>query len=90
LHVVFAGLVTVGELAAGLSLLSGTATRLGAGVAIVLFLNYMTLKGHLPWAPASNDAAFLVIAVAVLLGAAGRTFGADRWLAARWPSVPAW
>ncbi len=87
---VFAALVTAGELGAGLALVTGTATRLGAGVACLLFVNYMVLKGAVPWAPSSNDAAFLAIALAVLLGAAGRWYGFDRILAARWPRVPLW
>jgi uncharacterized membrane protein YphA (DoxX/SURF4 family) len=87
---VFAVLVMAGEVVAGLALVTGTATRLGAAVASLLFINYMALKGTVPWAPSSNDAAFLVIAVALLLGAAGRSLGVDRVLAARWPKVPLW
>ncbi|HEY6907754.1 MAG TPA: DoxX family membrane protein, partial [Myxococcales bacterium] len=43
---VFAGLVIAGELLAGLSLLLGLGTRVGACVAMFLFLNYMLAKGR--------------------------------------------
>jgi hypothetical protein len=38
----------------------------------------------------SNDAAFFFIALIVMLGAAGRAFGADYYLAKRWPKVKLW
>lgn len=87
---VFAGLVIGGELAVAASLLLGLATRAGAAIAMLLTLNYMLLKGAWFWSPSSNDAAFFVIALVVLVGAAGRTVGADAFLARRWPRVPLW
>lgn len=54
---VFSYLVMAGELVAGLSLIFGLVTRLGAGVAMFLFLNYMLAKGRLFWSPDSEDAA---------------------------------
>lgn len=85
-----AALVVAGELAAGVMLVLGAATRLAAGVAIVLLLNYMLAKGMWPWTPASNDAAFIMIALAVLGTGAGRVLGVDAFLARRWPRVPFW
>lgn len=86
----FAGLVVAGEAAAGLGLVTGTATRLSGAVAALLTLNYMLAKGAWPWTPSSNDAAFLVIAVVVAVAAAGRTLGVDALLARRYPGSPLW
>lgn len=86
----FAGLVKAGELLVALSLIGGLATRLGALLAVVLTLNYMFAKGAWPWQPSSNDGAFAVIALVLIIARAGRTFGLDRHLAERWPGVPLW
>jgi uncharacterized membrane protein YphA (DoxX/SURF4 family) len=86
----FSYLIMAGELVAGLSLLFGIGTRLGGAIAMFLFLNYMLAKGHLFWAPDSEDAAVFFSALVVLLGAAGRVVGVDAYLARRWPSVPIW
>lgn len=86
----FAGLVMAGELLTGLALVTGTATRLAAGVAMFITLNYMLAKGSWFWTPSSNDAAFFLIGLVVLLSAAGRTLGMDRFLAKRYPGVPLW
>jgi uncharacterized membrane protein YphA (DoxX/SURF4 family) len=42
----FSYLIMTGEMFAAVSLLTGTMTRLGAAVAMVLFLNYMMAKGR--------------------------------------------
>jgi thiosulfate dehydrogenase [quinone] large subunit len=87
---VFSYLVMAGELLAGLSLLTGTATRVGAAVAMFLFLNFMLAKGRLFWSPDSEDAAVFFSALVCLLGAAGRVWGVDAYLARRWRSLPLW
>ena len=84
----FSYLVITGELFAGLSLVTGVLTRVGAAVAICLFLNYMLAKGRLLWSPDSQDAAVFFIALVVLLGRAGRVWGIDAYLAKRWPWFP--
>jgi uncharacterized membrane protein YphA (DoxX/SURF4 family) len=86
----FSVLVMAGELVAGLSLLFGAATRIGAAIAMFLFLNYMLAKGRMLWSPDSEDAAVLLSALVVALGAAGRSLGVDALLHRRWPRVPAW
>ena len=86
----FSYLVMVGELAAGLSLLLGLGTRVGAAIAMFLFLNFMLAKGRLFWSPDSEDAAVFFSALVCLLGAAGRVWGMDAYLARRWPSVLLW
>jgi thiosulfate dehydrogenase [quinone] large subunit len=86
----FAALVTWGELLVGVFLILGLMTRLTAPVALLLTLNYMFAKGAWPWTPSSNDAAFAAISLALVVGAAGRTFGLDSVLAQRWPRSPFW
>ena len=86
----FSYLVMTGEAVAAISLLTGTLTRVGAAVAMFLFLNYMLAKGRMFWSPDSEDAAVFFIALVVFLGRAGRTFGIDHYLAKRWPKNPLW
>jgi thiosulfate dehydrogenase [quinone] large subunit len=86
----FASLITWGELLVGVTLVLGLFTRFSAGVALVLVVNYMLAKGAWFWTPSSNDAAFAVISLALLIGAAGRTLGLDAFLARRWPRSPFW
>ena len=83
-------LVMIGELVAGICLLTGALTRLGAAVAMVLFLNYMLAKGRWFLSPDSEDAAVFFSALVVCLGAAGRAFGVDVFLARRWPRALLW
>lgn len=86
----FSYLVMTGEAVAALSLLTGTMTRVGATVAMFLFLNYMLAKGRMFWSPDSQDAAVFFIALVVFLGRAGRVWGVDAYLAQRWPKSPLW
>ena len=81
----FSYLVMTGELVAAMTLFTGTATRIGAAIAMFLFLNYMLAKGRTFWAPDSQDAAIFFIALVVFLGRAGRVWGVDAYLAKRWP-----
>jgi len=86
----FSYLVMTGEAVAALLLLTGTMTRVGAAVAMFLFLNYMLAKGRMFWSPDSEDAAVFFIGLVVFLGRAGRVWGVDRYLAKRWPKSPLW
>ena len=86
----FAHLVIVGETCVAIALITGTATRLAAVVAIFLLTNYMLAKGLWWWNPSSNDAAFSAIALVLALTGAGRTFGVDALLAKRWPKTLIW
>jgi uncharacterized membrane protein YphA (DoxX/SURF4 family) len=79
-----------GELAAALLLLTGTATRIGAMIAMLLFLNFMLAKGRMFWSPDSQDAAVFFIALVVFLSRAGRVWGVDALLAKRWPRSWIW
>jgi uncharacterized membrane protein YphA (DoxX/SURF4 family) len=86
----FAALITWGELLVGVTLALGLFTRLSASAALLLAANYMFAEGAWFWQPSSNYAAFAAIAAALLIGAAGRTFGLDALLAKRWPRSPLW
>jgi uncharacterized membrane protein YphA (DoxX/SURF4 family) len=86
----FAGFVTWAEVLVGAALVLGFGTRVASAVAVVLLLNYMLAKGAWFGSPASNDAALMAIAVALIMGAAGRTLGVDAVLARRWPRSPLW
>jgi uncharacterized membrane protein YphA (DoxX/SURF4 family) len=86
----FALLVVTAESAIALALITGTATRLAAVVAMFLSTNYMFAKGLWWWNPSSNDGAFFMIALVLAICAAGRTFGIDAVLARRWPASIIW
>jgi thiosulfate dehydrogenase [quinone] large subunit len=87
--ILFAALVSIGEVAVGFGLLFGALTRLAAAGGILLTANYFLLNG-LTVADVSNDFAILVGLIVVFLSRAGRTLGVDAWLARRWPHVPLW
>lgn len=83
-------LVTWGETAAGVSLILGAASRLGAGTAVFLSLNYALVQGRNPLRFSGWDSVYMWLAVIMLLGSAGRCLGVDQYLAKRWPDVPLW
>jgi uncharacterized membrane protein YphA (DoxX/SURF4 family) len=85
----FAPFVAVMEIAVGVALIVGGATRLAAALGILLTLNYFLLDG-MSVIDVSNDAAFMVTLTVVLVTAAGRTAGLDAALARRWPRVWLW
>lgn len=86
----WAVLLTWAELLGGAMLILGLVTRFSAALTLLLAVNYMLAKGAWFWTPGSNDAAFAAISLALIIGAAGRTLGADAFLARRWPRSPFW
>jgi thiosulfate dehydrogenase [quinone] large subunit len=86
----FSYLIMTGEAFAAISLLTGTLTRIGSAVAMLLFLNYMLAEGRIFWSPDSEDAALFFIGLVIFLGRAGRAWGVDSYLAKRWPKSPLW
>lgn len=87
----FAGLVTFGEWVAGLSLLCGALTRLGALLSMGLVLNYMLTKGlpALVVGPiVSTDWLFFTAGLACLIGSAGLVWGLDGAFAHRLSAHP--
>lgn len=85
----FGALIRWGETLVGVALITGTLTRLACVGSMIMLLNYMLMKGALPW-QSGNDFAYSMIGLAVLLGAGGRTLGLDARLAARWPQGILW
>jgi uncharacterized membrane protein YphA (DoxX/SURF4 family) len=81
---IFGTLVVIAEIYVGIALVLGFTTRVAASVALFLLLNYMCAKGALPWGP-GIDQSDIVLALIVLLGDAGRTFGLDKLFANRFP-----
>ncbi len=85
----FAFLVTWGEFLTGVSITFGAATRLGAIVGIFLAANYALLYNN-PFFPASGNWDYAWYLVVLVLGAGGRSFGVDTYLARRWPRCRLW
>ena len=85
---VFSQLVFIGELVAGISLVLGLFTRVGAVVGIILNLNYMLCKG-LTQGGGSVDRLFLVGEVVFFAAAAGLVWGLDGVLRDAAGRVPA-
>ena len=78
------------ELLVGLTLVLGLMTRLSATVALLLVVSCMLGKGEWLGQLLGGHGAFAVIAVALVVGAGGRTLGLDALLAKRWPRSPLW
>jgi thiosulfate dehydrogenase (quinone) large subunit len=85
-----ATLVSWSEVLIGFALVVGLATRFSAFLGLLLLVNYMLAKGAWFGQPSSNDAALAALAFALIIGAAGRTFGLDALLARRWGRSPFW
>jgi thiosulfate dehydrogenase (quinone) large subunit len=78
----FAEVIAWGELVVGVTLILGVLTRFSAALALLLAMNYLFARGARFWSP-SYDAACAAISVALIIGAAGRTWGVDALLAKR-------
>jgi uncharacterized membrane protein YphA (DoxX/SURF4 family) len=78
------------ELLVGCCLILGLATRLAGALAFLLALNFMLVEGSSFWTLSSPYPSWAAVAIALLIGAAGRTFGLDAFLAIRWPRSPFW
>lgn len=81
----FAWLVFLSELLVGLSLLTGTLTRLGGLLGLLLAINLgiglLEVPGEWPWS-------YVMLAMwqgVFLVAGAGRLFGVDGWLRKRYP-----
>ena len=82
----FAWLIFLAELLVGLSLLTGTLTRLGAAVGLLMALNLgvgmLAVPNEWPWS-------YVMLAMfhfIFLFTAAGRVLGVDAWLRRRLPA----
>jgi hypothetical protein len=84
---IFAWLIFLAELAVGLSLLTGTLTRLGAALGLLMSINLgvglLEVPGEWPWS-------YAMLAMwhgLFLVAAPGRLWGVDAWLRQRWGTV---
>ncbi len=78
------------ELLVGSTLILGLLTRLSAAGAILMLLQRLfTPELQLGVIPQS-ELAWSCVALALIIGAAGRTFGLDALLARRWARSPFW
>lgn len=84
-----AALIVWGELLAGCCLVLGLGTRLAAALAFLIALSLTLTEGSF-WTVSSSYPGWMMVSLALLVGAAGRTFGLDAFLAARWPRSPLW
>lgn len=79
----FAGLVTFGEIAIGLALILGLATRYAAIAGALLVTNFWLAKGQGMLDGTNHDALWLVIFLVLALVPAGRIAGLDDGLSDR-------
>ena len=78
------------ELLVGSTLILGLLTRLSAaGALLILVQPLLTQELQLGVIPPS-ELAWACVALALIIGAAGRTFGLDALLAKRWARSPFW
>jgi thiosulfate dehydrogenase [quinone] large subunit len=85
----FGWLLTWGVVLVGALLVVGLLTRLSAAATLLLALNALLAKAGWRALP-SSDAAYAAISLALIVGAAGRTWGLDAFLAKRWTRSPFW
>jgi uncharacterized membrane protein YphA (DoxX/SURF4 family) len=84
---IFAMLIAFGDLAIGLSLFLGLFTRLGGAIAILRAVtNILVAGGAGPDTIGFNGMLIVAGAICITTGA-GRYYGIDRYLLARWPSI---
>jgi len=85
----FGTLVLIAELYVGAALVLGLTTRLAAGLAIFLCLNYLAAKGAPPWGP-GIDQSDVLLAIIVIATSAGRIWAVDGVLHRRFPKAVIW
>jgi uncharacterized membrane protein YphA (DoxX/SURF4 family) len=74
----------------GITLMLGLLTRLSAAGALVIAVGSMLQEPGRAIMPSTPELGWAAIAVALMVGAAGRTFGLDSFLARRWARSPFW
>jgi uncharacterized membrane protein YphA (DoxX/SURF4 family) len=84
----FGTLVTMGEWYIVVAMLFGITTRLAAGIAVFMLLNFVVAKGNPVMR--SPDLPYAIIGIVVMLGAAGRVWGVDQFLYRRYPRAIIW
>jgi uncharacterized membrane protein YphA (DoxX/SURF4 family) len=78
------------QLLVGLTLVLGLLTRLSAVVALLLTVQSGLSRQPQGWSATGAETTWMLVAIALIVGAAGRTFGLDSLLARRWLRSPFW
>jgi uncharacterized membrane protein YphA (DoxX/SURF4 family) len=78
------------ELLVGCALVLGLLTRLAAAGALVIVVYPLLAEPPELGILTRREIAWACISIALLMGAAGRTFGLDAFLAKRWIRSPLW
>jgi len=78
------------ELLVGTTLILGLLTRLSAAGALLMLLQRLFSQGLQLGVILPSELAWVCVALALIIGAAGRTFGLDALLAKRWARSPFW
>ncbi|MFL5447757.1 MAG: hypothetical protein ACJ8AY_03105 [Gemmatimonadales bacterium] len=78
------------ELLVGSTLILGLLTRLAAAGALLMLLQSLFTQELQPGVILQSDLAWSCVALALIIGAAGRTYGLDALLAKRWARSPFW
>lgn len=84
---IFAKLVLYGEIAVGLSFISGFLVQISAPAAILMNANYLLASQHTGPASLGVNLAFIFISVALFWGRAGQHYGLDQWDIVRFFSI---
>jgi uncharacterized membrane protein YphA (DoxX/SURF4 family) len=83
---IFAPLIAIGDLAIGLSLSLGLFTRLGGALAILRATTNILVAGGAGTDTIGFNAMLIIAGVICISTRAGRSYGIDEYLCARWPS----
>ncbi len=78
------------ELLVGSTLILGLLTRLSAAGALLMTVQPLFTQGFQLGLILQSELAWGCVAMALIIGAAGRTFGLDALLAKRWARSPFW
>lgn len=85
---VFAHLTAFGEAAVGIGLAFGLLTRPASAIGFALMINYLLATFWVGFCQQGFHILLVVGMVAFFAASAGRTWGADRWIAQRFPGSP--
>lgn len=86
----FTFLVSWGEFLVGVSVFTGTMTRVGCGAGIFMMLNYILRKASTLARPVIGPPLWLLLLAVIFLTSAGRVFGVDHYLYKKWPKIKLW
>jgi len=78
------------EVLVGSALILGLLTRLSAAGALLMLVQRLSSQGLQLGVVEQSEVAWGCVALALIIGAAGRTFGLDALLAKRWARSPFW